>query len=204
MKIYNKISGTILALTFSASAYSATLVLDGGQLIGADGITFDGYTASVRFVEGTCAGLFDGCDAASDLAFGAVSNSLTEAVDLGAVANSALREQVFAANPIYDTNPQLTFGCEVGTISWCKIWTPVYPLLSGNVSAIQLQNRTADLANDVAVGQGIDPTGFDSSDWQQHVYASWTLTAVPLPAAGPLFLSAIGAFGLLGTRRRLS
>jgi len=210
MKIYKMIIRTFLTLFISTSAYSATLAIEDGQLVGADGITFGGYTGSVRFVDGTCADLFNGCDEPSDIIFESLTSTNTEARDLAIAANFALLDQVFDASPLYDENIALTFGCEEGTfvaLIRCGILTPYDYTDNDSVVTVSLTNRDDNSGLDaVGSGQGYPsndstiPLNPDAAD--RLVYATWTVTPVPLPAAGPLFLTAICALGFLGSRRQ--
>lgn len=210
MKIYKILLGVFLTLILSTSAYSATLIIDNGQLVGADGITFDGYTGSVRFVEGSCVDLFNGCDEPSDIVFETLTSTNTEAKDLALLANTALLEQVFDANPLYDKSIELTFGCEQGTfvaLNFCGIITPYDYTDNDSVVTVSLTNRDDDSGLDVvAFGQGYAttdstiPTNPNAPD--RLVYATWTLTPVPLPAA--VWLFATGLLGLIGIARKKS
>jgi len=210
MKIYKKILGAFLTFILSTTAYSATLVIENGQLVGADSIVFDGYTGSVRFAEGTCVDIFNGCDEPSDIIFESLTSTNTQARDLALAANSALLEQVFDAFPLYDENIALTFGCEEGTfvaLVRCTLITPYDYTDNGTVVAVQLTNRDDNSALDaVTWGQGYSATGstipLNSNSPDRLVYATWTVTPVPLPAAGPLFLTAISALGFWGSRRQ--
>ena len=208
MEIYKMVLGVFLTLILSTSAYSATLVIEDGQLVGADGITFDGYTGSVRFVDGSCVDIFNGCDEPSDIVFETLTSTNTEARDLALSANTALLAQVFDANPLYDINIELTLGCEEGTFvaaNFCGILTPYDYTDSNSVVTVSLTNRDDNSGLDVvAFGQGYAatdstiPLNPDAPD--RLVYATWTITPVPLPAA--VWLFATGLLGLIGVARR--
>lgn len=208
MEIYKMVLGVFLTLILSTSAYSATLVIEDGQLVGADGITFDGYTGSVRFVDGSCADIFNGCDEPSDIVFETLTSTNTEARDLALSANTALLEQVFDANPLYDLNIALTFGCEEGTfiaLNFCGILTPYDYTANNSVITSSLTNRDDNSGLDVvAFGQGYAATDstipLDPDAPDRLVYAAWTVTPVPLPAA--VWLFATGLLGLIGVARR--
>ena len=211
MKINKKGLGLFLMLILSSNTYSATLVIEGGQLIGADGITFDGYTGSVRFVEGTCEDLFNGCDDASDLVFQSHTSSNFEAEQLANAANFSLLNQVFNAFPLYDLNVELTFGCKEGTtvaLGWCSIRTPVFTNGNEFVAVVGVRNDENDV-NDFVFDGGATPITnstipLNPDQVDRVVYAAWTVTPVPLPAAGPLFFSAMCMLGYFGKRRRSS
>ena len=188
--------GTFLTFFLSTSAYSATLVIENGQLVGADDIVFDGYTGNVRFVDGTCVDLFDGCDEPSDIVFETLTSTNTEAKDLALAANSALLAQVFDANPLYDTDIALTFGCEAGTfvaLVYCGIITPYDYTDNNSVVTVSVTNRDDSSGLDtIGWGQGYVSTDstipLNPGTPDRLVYANWALTPtpIPLPAAGPL------------------
>jgi hypothetical protein len=207
MKIYKMVLGVFLTLILSTSAYSATLVIEDGQLVGADGITFDGYTGSVRFVDGSCADIFNGCDEPSDLVFETLTSTENEARVLALSASSALLTQVFDANPLYDLNIELTFGCEQTTdvaLVLCGILTP-YSTDGITVLTANMTNRDDTNRRDtIGSRQGYfitDSTLPDASTRVDDlVYAAWTVTPVPLPAA--VWLFATGLLGLIGIARK--
>ena len=210
MRINNMVFGVFLTLILSTSAYSATLVIEDGQLVGADGIAFDGYTGSVRFVEGSCAELFNGCDESSDFVFEALTSTNTEARDLALSANSALLAQVFDANPLYDINIELTSGCAAGTfvdLIFCGIITPYYYLGNNRFVTASMVNRDDNSQLDqVGYGQGYDstfstiPLNPDQPD--RLVYANWTVVPVPVPEPAAVWLFGSGLIGLIGIARR--
>lgn len=210
MKIYKMIPGVFLTLILSTSAYSANLVIDNGQLIGADGITFEDSTGSarfagsVRFVDGTCENLFDGCNDPSDLVFQTLTGTGDTPQELAVAASRALLEQVFDANPLYDIDIELTFGCGTTTIAlvFCGILTPYGFTVNDRVLPAVVTNRDDNTRLDsVTTGSGrdIDASTIVSSP-DRLVYADWTITAVPVPAAVWLFAS--GLLGLIGIARR--
>ena len=83
-------------LTGQISAEAATLQVNGaGILTGALGVSVDGTLYDVTFQDGTCAGLFAGCDDNSDFVF----SSATAASS----ASQALLDQVFQSQ--FDTTP---------------------------------------------------------------------------------------------------
>ena len=207
MEIYKVVLGVFLTLILSTSAYSATLVIEDGQLVGADGITFDSYTGSVRFVDGSCADIFNGCDEPSDLVFATLTSTENEARVLALSASSALLTQVFDANPLYDLNIELTFGCEQTTavaLVFCGILTP-YSTDGTTVLTANMTNRDDTSRLDTTGSrQGYfitDSTIADAGDPADRlVYAAWTVTPVPIPAGAWLFAS--GLLGLIGIARR--
>ena len=105
-------------------------------------------------------------------------------------------------------NIDLTFGCEEGTFvasNFCGILTPYDYTANNSVITSSLTNRDDNSGLDVvAFGQGYAatdstiPLNPDAPD--RLVYATWTVTPVPLPAA--LWLFATGLLGLIGVARR--
>src|SRR4051812_21504005 len=91
-------------MSWSVPAKAATLIIDGnGKLTGATGVAV-GQLYNVEFVEGTCAGLFGGCNDSGDFTF---TSSL-----LAFAAAEALLNQVFFDSALgqFDSNYALTFG----------------------------------------------------------------------------------------------
>ena len=74
----------------------------GGYLIGATGVEVSGTLYDVEFIDGSCIGLFSGCDEASDFAF------TTQAAAL--VAAQVLLDTVFVG--FFDETPYATVTCE--------------------------------------------------------------------------------------------
>ena len=208
MKSWKMIIAIMVLLISSTSVHSATLVIANGELMGADGITFDGYTASVRFLEGTCVDLFNGCDQPSDIVFQSLTSNQTQAKDLAIAANTALLTQVFDTNPLYDINVGFTYGCSEGTtaLGYCTMITPYY-YSNGYVVTSTLRNNDDNVQQDiVAWGQGILTTNstipLNPNATDRNVYASWSITPVPVPAAGLLFISGLFSLGIFGYRKK--
>ena len=98
---------TALAAVSASPAVAATQVFVGGDLAGANGVTVGGATYNVEFAEGTCAGVFGGCDnAGADFTF----QNLADAT----AAGDALFAQVISGT--VDTDPSLTLGCSSATL----------------------------------------------------------------------------------------
>ena len=99
----------------SAQASAVQIVNGGGILTGATGVTVNGLLHDLEFVDGTCASLFDGCDAVNNF------NFTTEA-GAGA-ATQALLDQVSLDSGLgtFDSKPVLTLGCSGTT---CQVFTP--------------------------------------------------------------------------------
>ena len=96
----------LVGLVLMASgAQAATLNVVDGQLMGASDVLVDGNLYDVQFLDGTCIGLYNGCDEISDFTF----QTLTSA----SLASQALLERVFLDGPAgtFDSSPSLTHGC---------------------------------------------------------------------------------------------
>lgn len=187
----------VLAFIYPLTSHAATLQIDGtGQLLGADNVDVGGVLYDVDFLDGSCAALFDGCDAAEDFTFS------TEVAALA--ATTALQAQVFLDGPDgdFDSIPSLTNGCEDGVI--CNVYTPYAP---SSISTVEVD--VAAYLNFVGPGGAVFTDDFfvttDTTGSPALTYASWDLSevsAVPLPASGLLFLS--GLAGLFFVKRRQS
>ena len=210
MMINKKTILFLLMYTFSNYANSVNLLIEDSQLIGADGISFDGLFFSVRFKEGTCAEIFNGCDDKSDLLFQSLTSTNIEAKDLAIAANTALLEQVFDSYQLYDDNATLTFGCEAGTneaLNRCGIHTPAYTF-NETVSVSGLTNYDNPSQKDIVTwGGGLSISGYstiplDPNAPDRHVYAVWNVAMVPLPMTSVLFISGILTYGFIGFNRK--
>lgn len=81
------------------------LVNEEGSLIGANGVIVEGVEYNVRFSDGSCQELFNGCDDPNDFVLDATT---------AFSASDALLNQVFLDGPLgnFDSEPGLTNGCE--------------------------------------------------------------------------------------------
>ena len=102
---------------FGTPAFSATLLVEDGILIGAEGVVVDGDHYNVSFQLGTCVDLYNGCDEQSDFTFSSMPSAT--------LAFQALIDQVFIDSSAgnFDSDPSLTRGCE-NLDQQCDISTP--------------------------------------------------------------------------------
>ena len=145
----------------------------------------------------------------TDLVFDVLTGTENEARVLAVSASSALLTQAFDSDPTYDFNVELTFGCQETTgvrLIFCGILAP-YATDGTSVLTANMTNR------DDSVGSVRDTTGSRQGYFitdstlpdagtrvDNLVYADWTITPIPLPAAVWLFASAL--VGLIGISRR--
>jgi hypothetical protein len=179
------------------STQAAVLQVSGGELTGALGVNVGGTLYDVQFVEGTCPALFSGCDDPSDFAFNTQS-----AADQ---ASQALLGQVFVngAQGNFDTQPELTFGCEeFPAFAVCQAWTPFDPpegVVFGSASVAV--NAVAESGDNVSFGSFSEIADMTTSPID--VWARWNLVQVqPAGAPGALSLIALGLLGLAWSRFR--
>ena len=205
----------LLMLVCAGSVNAATAVMSGGQLIGATGIEVNGASYDVAFLDGSCNSLYNGC---TGLPFTTSSEAL--------VASQALIDQVIQPQGINHDNSYLINGIDMlDSNSWsvALIMTPVTessggastysvrsvalisPSLAGLISvadltAGDLPSPYYEKASDES--SFTSPTSVQGAAMVDEVYAVWTpaaVSAVPLPAAAWLFISAIA--GLAGAKR---
>ena len=185
---------TALAAIFASPAAAAVLQVNGSnQLTGATGVTVGGATYDVSFVDGTCAGLFNGCDnAAQDFAF-------TTQADAQAAA-LALLTQVLIDSGLgqFDTDYALTLGCATNINSTCAV---LIPFATNGVSASVAQALNTP-AQDTNVIDAAPALNFDTGTAPQYVFTRFSLAAqaVPEPGTWAMMLLGFGAIGW-GMRR---
>ena len=189
------ISLAAAAMLASASpALAATQVTDGsGHLTGATGVTVGSSTYDVSFVDGTCSGLFGGCDSASDFAFQTQAD--------GQAAADALLAQVLTGS--FDTDYTLTSGCATNGSALCALFVP-YATDGTNFSAVAAVNSNT-VADGTALVSG-PVTSLDTTSLTAFVFARFTPAAgaVPEPATWAMMLMGFGAIGAAMRRQRNS
>ena len=196
---------------YSTLSYSASLNISNGILMGASDVDVNGALYDVRFLDGTCEDLFNGCNDNSDFTF---SNPLNDGTQIN-TAMTALLEQVFLDTPLgaFDTNPALINGCILSI--QCTAQTPLFVNVPGNglgitaaVNRNVVLNAQANSADHITAGGG--QRSYDTTNNVQFnpaadgiVYAIWSdATVVPVPPA--LWLFSTGLLGLIGIAKRNS
>lgn len=194
-----KLAGSCLLLGLSAPLAAAELIVSNGELVGASGVSISGSLYDVSFVEGSCISVFAGCDEATDFNF-ATANEANAAA-------SALQFQVFDDGGIFDTNPELTFGCEDLFVCGFVIPYELYSL--GLVRQFGFRNFVGALMDDNRSGL-INPE-IDLTFESRVTFARFQLVApepstpaVPEPSTWAAMLVGFAAIGVAVRRRRRS
>jgi len=189
--------GAAVALV-AAPACAATQIVNGsGVLTGATGVNVNGTSYGVTFADGSCPALFGGCNDSSDFVF-------TTSAAAGDAAQ-ALLDQVFLDTGLgsFDSNPQLTLGCETAGIFGCFAGVPY---AGGLIVYWQDANNGTTFGDSVFPGFGTLADS-DTSNAGGHVWAIFTLSAgvaggVPEPSTWAMMLLGFGGIGLAMRRKR--
>ena len=197
------LAGAVAAFAgLPAAASAAVLLVDGGgQLTGARNVDVGGKLFDVQFVDGTCIGVFGGCDESSDFAF-------TNETDARA-AGQALLDQVFLDTPegMFDSDSDLTVGCTDTAGLFCNAVIPYAasdPSFPDRAATVSARNEDNDSFEGV-FGPGNVRKDFDLSASELSVFARFTESvAGDVPTPGALSLLGLGLAGLAvaGRRRR--
>ena len=170
---------SLVAVSMAVNAYAAPVLhIHAGQLVGATNVAVSGVNYSVQFQDGTCALLFNDCDAYADFPFQTGDGALA--------ASQALLTGVLVdtAQGLFGSNPALTNGCSDAQL--CQVFTPYPPTPEGfrsfaialNYDALsQLSDATQVLVTNRPFG---DTTGIAG-----YTYAVWSLapaSEVPEPS----------------------
>jgi hypothetical protein len=163
------------------------------SLLGADNVQVNGLFYNVRFQDGTCIDLFNGCDEASDFLFNSEETA-------GAAAD-ALLAQVFFEGGQFLTRWTLIAGC--GFAGECLLLTPRGFVGTGAGLVGELRSCVVGLVDDGGsrTCNVITPPMFDTGQYNDIVYAVWT-EAVEASAPGTAMILLMGIAGLLVSRRR--
>jgi hypothetical protein len=185
------LSVAVLCLLAASSASAATLNVVGGQLLGASGVDVGGTLYDVEFLDGTCVGLYSGCDMASDFTFTTQADAV--------LASQALFDQVFLDGvDLFDTDPELTTGCTDTAI--CNAQTPWTPDEFAISATIASRNRSAEERDAIVTSTGFSKTDDTTTNFRS-TWAVWS-PAAAAPVPGPGALVGLGLIAATAVVRR--
>ena len=158
------------------------------SLLGADNVQVNGLFYNVRFQDGSCIALFNGCDDPEDFLFGSNADALA--------ASNSLLSQVFIRGTSFDIFPQLTNGC--GLLILCEVLTPFGLSSTDRVSIWSAVNSGGASGDYVQFSEEFPRAASTNSrytyaDWSKHVEAS---------APGTAMVLLMGIAGLIVSQRR--
>lgn len=182
-----------MSLLFATAAPAATQIVQGGKLVGATGVTVSGTLYDVRFGDGSCESLFDGCTSTANFAFTTLASARA--------AGSALLSQVFLDTPAgnFDTLPGLTEGCI--DPAECVVFIP-YDLVAGVVPFVPVQNASIENLDRIEQVGGNIPANVSTGPLVNATYARFQLAAIPEPGTWALMIAGFGGVGAAARRRR--
>lgn len=182
----------IVISTFVSGAHAGIFKLnvENGILMGADNVLVNGTYYNVRFLDGECVDLFNGCDDADDFVFNRVQGAFeasTTMVDWALVAG------VFGE---VDSWPGQTNGCPV--LFSCLTLTPYMGFAGVGYAAISLNiyDRFG-----YPIGDATFTPLLGSNDYKMYNFAVWS-EAVEVSEPGAAVILLVGIAGLLVSQRR--
>jgi hypothetical protein len=176
----------------AAGAQGATLQVVGGELQGATGVLVGSDRYDVKFVDGSCLTLYEGCDEGTDFVFNTKARA--------DAASQALLDLVFVNSGLgaFDDDPSLTRGCEISLV--CVVITPwEEPTINPFAPSSFAVNTNGSFPDRV------EPAGFSrfdaTTEGTENVFAVWApaSSAGPIPEPGAALLFAVG-FAILSRR----
>ena len=190
-----------LAMMGMAGTANATLIIESGELVGFTNLDVGGMTFDVEILEGSCNGLFEGCDGFEDFAFNtqAMAEAGAQALldDLSGTAFDSDNSSAFGA---------LVFGCGP-RLSGCITFIPFEPLLFGRVNVAVALNACDEVDGSLGTCTGSDSVfsftffaNIDTSGSTGFNYGRFTKVEVPEPAT--LWLMVVGLLPLAFLLRR--
>ncbi|MCG8491917.1 MAG: hypothetical protein MI743_09910 [Sneathiellales bacterium] len=189
----------VLAVFFSVNmitiSHAAILTVAGGILTGAKDVDVGGTLYNVEFIDDTCSNIYSGCDEISDLDFADEASAT--------LAAQALLSQVFIDSLFgnFDSQPELINGCDDAT--GCNFNVTYGFNLFNDVRSISAFNN--DGSNTDSTGFGETGINYDVGQVEWLAYARFTpaISAIPLPAALPLYGAGILILGIWSRRKKI-
>lgn len=191
-------------LGFSAPAWSVTLVIDAGELIGVNNVNVGGTKYDVQFIDGTCAAVFGDCTDNASFTF---DRSGTE------TAAQALLDQVFNAagtdsngltleGGLYDIAPEQTRGITSTTVARMLIlsnekttgkrhYSTLYNFKQPHTDVDRI-GCFATSASCNPLAQYANNPGMNASAQAEFVYTKWSVAAPTPTTVGLLSLVLAG------------
>ncbi len=184
MKIRLTAIGALLALLAPATTHALPIV-SGGQLQGATDVNVGGVLYDVRFVDGRCVDVFDGCDEAADFTFQTYHDAY--------LASRALINQVFTG--VYDNLPIRTAGCYYWYV--CQAGIPYR--VTNYVSTMRAINRYYYYSD--YSSHSYHNRYWNTGHHHTYVWAVFTRADATVSEPATLALAGLG-LGLMGALRR--
>lgn len=164
---------------FNIASASIIHTVEDGLLIGATGVVVDDVSYDVRFTNGTCFDLFEGCNGMGSFFWSTEADANN--------AMTALRDQVFINTPLYDfdSNHRLTSGCETASRQYCdirmpyKLFTPADGLIRYQAMVLTNYASFSDVVRPIGVAFPRSPI-YDYDTWA--VWSESTVINVPIPS----------------------
>ncbi len=188
--IRNVLAAGVVALCSSTMVNAATLNASGASRVDVNGTFYD-----VRFLDGSCRELYDGCNEASDFTFTTSSESFAASQALFDLFN-------LPAYAGFSSNPASTNGCSFS--DFCYILTPYGRTgrFGFDVASTAFRNLSGTATDSVFAWTSYGPDT-SSSSFTTTVYAAWSEAApIPLPASLSTLLAGVAGLGLIARRRK--
>ena len=180
---------SILMMFYAAQTTAATFTYSGDQLTGVNGVEVLGGTWGVTFHDGS----FDAVDNLYGLSTPFFTPAESEAL------TNALAADMSALAGVLD--PEDVYGCSNFNVS-CAIVTPyTFTTFGGDlVDDMRVTGYAVTVTPTNSISGINTATATRDVDYDSILYATWEVSAVPIPAAVWLFGS--GLLGLIGVARR--